>query len=113
MILIGIYWFGLVFNIYATINHAARVGARVAVTQARGNCGNAAPSNSAVASAVTQSLQASHVDPTKIQSYTPTVAPCPNTVASCTTIGNKVTLCTNVKLGTSLPTEEHQPAELL
>ena len=31
MIMLGIYWFGRAFNTYATINHAAREGARVAV----------------------------------------------------------------------------------
>ena len=100
MILMGIYWFGLVFNIYATINHAAREGARVAISQSCGNCGNAAPSNTVVVSAVIQSLQASHVDPSKIQSYRPPVTPCPTTTASCSTIGSNVTLCTNIQLGT-------------
>jgi Flp pilus assembly protein TadG len=33
MLLLGIYWFGRAFNVYATINHAAREGARVAVAQ--------------------------------------------------------------------------------
>ncbi len=28
MIMLGIYWFGRAFNVYATINHAAREGAR-------------------------------------------------------------------------------------
>jgi hypothetical protein len=100
MTLIGIYWFGLAFNTYATINHAAREGARVAITRTCGSCGNAAASSGGVDTVVTQSLQASHVNPSNILSYTPTVAPCPNTTTSCTTTANKVTLCTNVKLGT-------------
>ena len=100
MILLGIYWFGRAFNIYATINHAAREGARAAIAQTCGSCGNAAPSSSTVASVVTRSLQASRVDPSGIQSYTPRVASCPNTTVSCTTTASNVTLCTNVRLGT-------------
>ena len=30
MLLLGIYWFGRVYNIYGTITHAAREGARIA-----------------------------------------------------------------------------------
>jgi len=33
LIMLGIYWFGRAFNTYATINHAAREGARVGVAQ--------------------------------------------------------------------------------
>ena len=34
LIMLGIYWFGRAFNTYATINHAAREGARVGVVRA-------------------------------------------------------------------------------
>ena len=39
MIMLGIYWFGRAFNVYATINHAAREGARVAAAQTCATCG--------------------------------------------------------------------------
>jgi uncharacterized iron-regulated membrane protein len=38
MIMLGIYWFGRAFNTYATINHAAREGARLAVAQTCATC---------------------------------------------------------------------------
>ena len=41
LIMLGIYWFGRAFNTYATINHAAREGARVGVAQTCATCGNA------------------------------------------------------------------------
>src|SRR5271170_2261610 len=80
MLLLGIYWFGRAFNTYATINHAAREGARIAVAQTCGTCGNTAPAASNVASTVTQAMQASSVDPSRIIQYPsalPTPANCP------------------------------------
>jgi Flp pilus assembly protein TadG len=49
MIMLGIYWFGRAFNTYATINHAAREGARVGVAT--------------IGTRVAQALQASSLDP--------------------------------------------------
>jgi Flp pilus assembly protein TadG len=98
MILLGIYWFGRAFNTYATINQAARAGARVAVAQSCGNCGNAAPSTATIAGAVTGSLQASSVDPGQIKSYTPTLNFCSGSKATnCNTSGN-IYICSNVQL---------------
>jgi Flp pilus assembly protein TadG len=104
LIFLGIYSFGRAFNTYATINHAAREGARIAVTQTCGTCGNVAPTAPIVASTVSQTMQASSVDPSKIIAYpsTPVAANCPNAplgspLASCTTSGN-VTVCNNVPI---------------
>jgi TadE-like protein len=100
MILLGIYWFGRAFNTYATINHAAREGARAAAAQTCGSCGNA-PSTGVVAGIVTQAMQASSVDPGQIRLYTPNPAPSFCTLGpagSCQPIGNNITLCTNVVL---------------
>lgn len=109
MMLLGIYWFGRAFNTYATINHAAREGARVAVTQTCATCAspNTPPTAGAVVLAVTQTMQASSVDPspTKIILYpkpTPVPVNCPSAppgspAASCTASGN-VTVCNNVAL---------------
>jgi Flp pilus assembly protein TadG len=68
MILFGIYWFGRAFNIYGTINHAAREGARAGI-QTCASCTQLSPAalRTQVAAAVTQALQASHLDPTKAQ----------------------------------------------
>ncbi len=104
LLLLGIYWFGRAFNVYATINHAAREGARVAVASTCGTCGNiAATSNpSAIASVVTTTLQASGVDPSKISLYAPTVTFCPGgtLAANCNTASsnNNITICNQVLL---------------
>ena len=63
LIMLGIYWFGRAFNTYATINHAAREGARLAVAQTCAACGNAQPSLTAIGTQVAQSLRASSLDP--------------------------------------------------
>jgi len=104
MMLLGIYWFGRAFNTYATINHAAREGARAAVAQTCATCAspNIAPTTATVASVVTQTMQASSVDPTQIIAYPstlPTPANCPGAPASasCSANGN-VTICNNVPI---------------
>src|ERR1700720_2474931 len=65
MILLGIYWFGRAFNVYATINHAAREGARAALTHTCATCGtpNGRTSLSTIGTQVKQALQASSLDP--------------------------------------------------
>src|SRR5690349_1137292 len=68
LLLIGIYWVGRAYNIYSTINHAAREGARLAAAPSTcTSCAAGAPINaSQVANTVTQALLASHIDPTQI-----------------------------------------------
>jgi TadE-like protein len=95
MILLGIYWFGRAFNVYATINHAAREGARVAVAQTCATCGNAPPNAINVADAVTQALKASSVDPNQITPYLPALSSCSGTVLNCS-VHSKMNICTNV-----------------
>jgi hypothetical protein len=98
MILLGIYWFGRAFNTYATINHAAREGARAAAAQTCATCGNGLNPN--VANIITQAMQASSIDPGQIRAYRPaTLNFCTIPVpGSCQTIGNNINLCTNVQL---------------
>src|SRR5271166_4397951 len=76
MILLGIYWFGRAFNVYATINHAAREGARFGTAQTCATCGglpgcggsaNCSPSANQIARQVGQALQAAHLDPGQVQ----------------------------------------------
>jgi Flp pilus assembly protein TadG len=104
MLLFGIYWFGRAFNIYGTINHAAREGARVGMTSTCASCGNTAASNTSIAAAVTQALQASRLDPSQAQIYTPTPAPvaCPGAGGVCTNVvlsgAGKVRICQSVQL---------------
>jgi Flp pilus assembly protein TadG len=70
MIMLGIYWFGRAFNTYATINHAAREGARFAVAQTCATCGspNTQPTTDNIAGQVKLALQASSLDPTQVTS---------------------------------------------
>jgi Flp pilus assembly protein TadG len=100
MVLLGIYWFGRAFNTYATINQAAREGARFAVVQTCGTCGNTPNSSSAanVAQVVTQTMQASSVDVSQIKSYTPTLAYCSGTQTSNCSASSNISVCTNVQL---------------
>jgi hypothetical protein len=63
MMLLGIYWFGRAYNIYATINHAAIEGARAASAPSCASCGNQPLTEDEVADLVTQSLLASKLDP--------------------------------------------------
>ena len=80
LLLLGIFWFGRAFNIYATINHAAREAARQAATSSCALCGNVdysvAGGPDAIAATVGQALQASKLDPTQVSSVTPTFCTC-------------------------------------
>ncbi|HXW92565.1 MAG TPA: TadE family protein [Terriglobales bacterium] len=97
MILLGIYWFGRAFNIYATINHAAREGARAAAAQTCANCLNQPSTVATVTGIVTKAMQASSVDPSQIKTYTPATLQSCSGALSCTA-SDKITICTNVVL---------------
>jgi len=78
LIMLGIYWFGRAFNTYATINHAAREGARVGVAQTCATCASLTTSQTTnlIAAQVGQSLQASRLDPTQVQNLVGTRTAC-------------------------------------
>jgi Flp pilus assembly protein TadG len=106
MLLLGIYWFGRAYNIYATITHAAREGARVAVASNCATCTNPDPNTPPppvqIASTVTQALQASHLDPKQINVYAPSSNFCGGltaaTACSSAAGNNNITICTSVQL---------------
>ncbi len=105
LLLLGIYWFGRAFNVYATINHAAREGARVAVASTCGSCGNAATTASTIAGVVTTTMQASGVDPGNITAYSPAPTFCSGTSATnCNTASNNnnITICNQVQLASNV-----------
>jgi Flp pilus assembly protein TadG len=104
MILLGIYWFGMAFNTYATINRAAMAGARVAVANSCASCTNSPPSTATVANAVTSVMQASNVNTssTTIIPYTPSSTACPNTTIACSNSGN-INVCSNVQVQSATP----------
>jgi Flp pilus assembly protein TadG len=62
-LLLGIYWFGRAYNVYATITHAAQEGARAATALSCAVCGNSPLTANQVADRVKQTLQASKLDP--------------------------------------------------
>jgi len=86
LLFLGIFWFGRAFNIYATINHAAREAARQAATNSCALCGNVsyAANPDPIAATVSQALQASKLDPAQVSSVTPTFCGCGTTTCATT-----------------------------
>jgi len=62
-LLIGIFWVGRAYSVYETMSHAAREGARFAVSPTCVSCGNAYPSDDEIREVVTRSLEAASLDP--------------------------------------------------
>lgn len=101
MMLLGIYWFGRAFNIYATINHAAQLGVRAGVAQTCATCGNTYIFPSQGATLITNVMRASHVDPGQIQVYAPPLIFCSgNAAANCAdaSANNNITMCNYVQI---------------
>jgi len=119
MIMLGIYWFGRAFNTYATINHAAREGARFGTASTCATCG-ATPNTPAtpdqIATQVKQSLQASSLDPGQVQNTAEpaTRAACGGGTTACQVpgvVGNpQICVYYNVQLPNSLPSGSGTPA---
>jgi hypothetical protein len=93
MIMLGIYWFGRAFNTYATINHAAREGARLGTVQGCAMCGtpNLQPTPNQIADQVNLALKASSLDPSQVLSTAE-----PSTRAAC---GGGTTSCKTPSAG--------------
>jgi hypothetical protein len=110
MLLLGIFWFGRAFNVYSTINHAAREGAQTAAVPACANCapsctwpGSMLPCDGIVVDTIGNALVAAHLDPTQAVPSSPTPAPqvCPGAVpaGSCAPAsGGGFMICRNVLL---------------
>jgi len=104
MVLLGIYWFGRAFNVYATINHAAREGARYAVAQGCATCSppNAPPTANNIATQVGQAMQASGLDPKLAIADSVSHPACGGGTAPCSTPSGPtepaIWYCTNVQL---------------
>src|ERR1017187_2455251 len=87
LLLFSIYWFGRGFNIYGTINHAARERARTAAVPACASCSGSLcfwltsnlPFDVPVITAVNNALSAANLDPPLAQPAAPSPAPpaCP------------------------------------
>jgi hypothetical protein len=73
MLLFGIMWFARAFNIYTTVNRAARQGALAAVAHNCATCGNILRGSNAADirnNVVNPILVASHLDPGQVQNFT-------------------------------------------
>jgi TadE-like protein len=83
LVFLGIFWVGRSYNIFATVNQAAREGARVAALSTCAACSgtpNTPATDAAVVAAVTASLAADHLDINQLQApnsslQTPTGCP--------------------------------------
>ena len=70
MVFMGILWFGRAFNIYTTLNRAAREAAEAKAEHACTTCGNAVETNAEIKDRViTPILTAAHLDPAQLQNY--------------------------------------------
>src|SRR5882724_5911249 len=75
-LLLGIYWFGRAYNIYTTITHAAREGARAASAPTCATCmptPNSVLPADQVADRIAQTLQASKLDPAQVSPLSPSL----------------------------------------
>jgi Flp pilus assembly protein TadG len=116
LIMLGIYWFGRAFDVYSTINHAAREGARAATAQTCATCGspNTSLTTDKIADQVNQALQASSLDSSQVQNLGGSRTACGGLgTASCQTpSAGKPQICVfyNVQLPTTLPAGSGAPA---
>jgi len=110
-VLLGIYWFGRAFNVYATINHAAREGARYAVAQQCASCGNAPPTVANIALQVGQAMQASGLDPGLATTDSVAHTACPVGTNACAPYPGvpPIYYCNNVQLVASPPSGSGGP----
>jgi len=69
MLLLGIVWIGLAYNVYSSITRAAREGARYAAAPTCSTCGNTSPSASQVQAVVDGALSAASLDPAQKLNY--------------------------------------------
>ncbi len=101
-LLVGVFWIGRAYNTYQTITRAAREGTRVAVIRSCALCGNAVTSNSDVRLAVTNALQASSLDPTKVTNNFSGSCPAGQ---SCDCPSGDICIIRDVPLNTGTPQE--------
>jgi hypothetical protein len=70
MLLFGIMWFARAFNIYTTVNRAARQGALAAAANNCATCGNARQTQANIqTNVVNPILTAAHLDPAQVQNF--------------------------------------------
>ncbi len=103
LILFGIFWFGRAFNITGTLERAARAGLQSAThstcVSCCASCANTPPTNGAIMTSINNVLQADHLQPANITSYSPPYA-CTGASPSpvCIALANNAQVCTSVPL---------------
>lgn len=110
---IGIFWFGRAFNIYATITHAAREGARAGVAQSCGTCPtpNTHQTPDAIAGIVSQALLASKVDPNGVVPLTVnSFVSCNSTSPACQKPAGNPKICVYYDVQLNDPPANYPPA---
>ena len=71
MLLLGIVWFGRAFNVYATVNRAAREGAQAAAASDCATCAQTIRDSAYIqTNVVNPILMASHIDPSQVTNFT-------------------------------------------
>jgi Flp pilus assembly protein TadG len=100
LVFLGIFWAGRMYNIYSTVNQAARLGARVAAQSTCGSCGDTAGTDAAVDTAVSNSIQADRLNPAAITAPNPVPSPnpCPGASVACTSTTHNISVCRNALL---------------
>jgi Flp pilus assembly protein TadG len=111
IMLIAVFWFGQAFRIYGTLTHAAREGARAAITPVCAICAATTPNQNDqnATTAVTNAMTAAHLNTaqlvptanwTRPQLYVCGTSPNPQNVQDCDPIVNGINVCvqTNVQL---------------
>jgi Flp pilus assembly protein TadG len=70
MLLFGIMWFARAFNIYTTVNRAAREGALAAAANNCATCGNTRQTSATIQNSVVNPiLTAAHLDPGQVTNF--------------------------------------------
>lgn len=95
-ILLGIYWAGRAYNVYATLNYAARDAARTGVAPTCATCAQQSAANVATAmtTQVQLDLQAAQIDFTQLRQLSPTPPP-PSAAFTTCSPGGTLTSCTS------------------
>jgi Flp pilus assembly protein TadG len=96
LVILGIFYFSLAFNIATTVQRAAQQGAQAAARPTCATCGNAFNNSAAVRAAVQSALLADHLDPANIVSSAPPQL-CTGGGTGCFTSSN-VQICTTAPL---------------
>ena len=97
LILLAIFWFGRAFNIFSTVERAARHGIQTATQPSCASCGNTLSANAQIVASVSAVLQNDHLDPANLTAYSPPFACAATPAPTCTTVSN-VEICTGAPL---------------